>query len=67
MKVTLKKEGILYSKEDVKLVMIELDNGSRFRIQQFGKNLKIIATDEMDSDITIRPVQANVVMVGVSK
>ena len=66
MKIRFNKEGVLHS-QSVNAVTIELDNGSKFRMAEFGDSLKIIATDEMNDEITIRPIQANVVMVSVSK
>lgn len=66
MEVKIHKEGKLRH-QDVNVITIELANGSKFRMQEFGDSLKIIATDEMNDEITIRPIQANVVMVSVSK
>ena len=65
MEVRINKEGKL-QRQDANMITIELSNGSGFRMQEFGDSL-IIATDEMNDEITIRPIQANVVMLSVSK
>lgn len=66
MKLKFNKDGKTHI-QCVNAITIELDNGSKFRMQEFGDSLKIIATDEMNDEITIRPIQSNVVMVSVSK